>query len=317
MSNIDITLLTSKRTSLSVDGLATSVVYQQGGYRVIAGEGNATTIRVHYPPTYGGQHAYVYMRNAKGEYATQDFGELDSTTKEFRLPASMTFAGNTFLVFHADDGDGDGQIKTVWERVVIPIAATGEDYQAVAMASPDILAQAIAVAAAAENGDYEGKSCWIKFADNINGANITATWSIGKNYMGIRLAVSDSANPADYTWTLFSGESMPVDDTSVTTTPSYTLVKGVDKSFLNNNYTAPTVIIPGGISHGFYAGVTFANTAGTIQSLTITNQSSYALKLVVRGRVAASYTPPSSGTVRILFECDGINVYAHISEVVT
>lgn len=313
MSNIDITLLTSKRTSLSVDGLATSVVYQQGGYRVIAGEGNATTIRVHYPPTYGGQHAYVYMRNAKGEYATQDFGELDSTTKEFRLPASMTFAGNTFLVFHADDGDGDGQIKTVWERVVIPIAATGEDYQAVAMASPDVLAQAIAVAAAAENGDLDGKSVFVRFADNASGTGMTATWSSTMKYMGVYTGQAASTNPTDYTWTLFCGQAVIEDDSSVTSI-DYTLVDNVDKTFQASGITAIKIRVPATIAHGFYAGVNVVCGSST-PTFEIVNGSSKPTKVVIRGMLADSYTPRANTVNNMLIYCDGYAVYFYINEV--
>ena len=64
MANIDITLLENKRSRQAVDGLATIVATQAGGYSVIAGEIGATTFSVRYPSVYVGQSGHVYMRNA-------------------------------------------------------------------------------------------------------------------------------------------------------------------------------------------------------------------------------------------------------------
>lgn len=128
-----------------MDQLDVTVAAQAGGYTAIAGEDNVTEIEVNYPTAYAAQTRYVYMKNAKGEYATKQFDGGASVT--FNLPASMTFAGNTVLVFYAGDNNG----KTVWSPVIVPIAATGVDYQKVAMASPDTLREVVAAAQEAIN----------------------------------------------------------------------------------------------------------------------------------------------------------------------
>lgn len=143
MANITITLLTNKRTRQTIDALDVNVVAQAGGYNVVEGENNATEIQVNYPDAYTGQRRYVYMKNAKGEYDTHEF--TDNTTT-FKLPASMTYAGNTVLVFYASSGNGDDAVKTVWNPVIVPITATGINYAKVAMASVDILDEYIRMA---------------------------------------------------------------------------------------------------------------------------------------------------------------------------
>ena len=84
--------------------------------------------------------------------------EVGDDGYSFTLPAEMTFAGNTFLTFYVLQGDTSSIIqnpdglfvydnekvtKTIWQPVVVPILATGVDYKRVAMASPDILDDAI------------------------------------------------------------------------------------------------------------------------------------------------------------------------------
>lgn len=143
MPNITITLLTNKRTRQTIDTFDVNVVAQAGGYNVVEGENNATEIQVNYPDAYVGQRRYVYMKNAKGEYDTHEF--TGDTTK-FTLPASMTYAGNTILVFYASSGSGESAIKTVWNPVIVPITATGINYAKVAMASIDLLDEYIHIA---------------------------------------------------------------------------------------------------------------------------------------------------------------------------
>lgn len=143
MPNITITLLTNKRTRQTIDALDVNVVAQAGGYNVVEGENNATEIQVNYPDAYVGQRRYVYMKNAKGEYDTHEF--TGDATK-FTLPASMTYAGNTILVFYASSGSGESAVKTVWNPVIVPITATGINYAKVAMASIDLLDEYIRIA---------------------------------------------------------------------------------------------------------------------------------------------------------------------------
>ena len=143
MPNITITLLTNKRTRQTIDTLDVNVVAQAGGYNVVEGENNATEIQVNYPDAYTGQRRYVYMKNAKGEYDTYEF---TGSTTSFKLPASMTYAGNTILVFYASSGSGENVVKTVWNPVIVPITATGINYAKVAMASVDVLDEYIRIA---------------------------------------------------------------------------------------------------------------------------------------------------------------------------
>ncbi|MBQ8725536.1 MAG: hypothetical protein IJY84_00335 [Clostridia bacterium] len=143
MPNITITLLTNKRTRQTIDALDVNVVAQAGGYNVVEGENNATEIQVNYPDAYTGQRRYVYMKNAKCEYDTYEF---TGSTTSFKLPASMTYAGNTILVFYASSGSGENAVKTVWNPVIVPITATGINYAKVAMASVDVLDEYIRIA---------------------------------------------------------------------------------------------------------------------------------------------------------------------------
>lgn len=134
MANITITLLTNKRIRTTIDAYDVTVAMQPGGYSVIAGEHNATEIEVRYPDAYASRKCSVYMKNAKGEYVVQDF-DNPLTVKSFTLPDTMTFAGNTTLVFSATDDTS----KTIWSPVIVPVVATGIDYRKLAMYSTDIL----------------------------------------------------------------------------------------------------------------------------------------------------------------------------------
>ncbi len=131
MAQINITLLPNKQAK---------VAWGQG-YSIVEGENNATEIGVRYPPGYADSplsRRYAYMRNAKGEYATQElYGS--GATKTFTLPASMTYAGATTIVFYSESENE----KIVWMPVEIPIAATHMDYKKVAAASEDVLQEAI------------------------------------------------------------------------------------------------------------------------------------------------------------------------------
>ena len=131
MTAIEITLFPNKRSKTA---------WAQN-YAVVEGEDGVTEIAVRFPESYASSplvRLYVYMKNAKGEYAVK---ELDwaRAEKSFSLPASMTFAGTTTLVFYAESKTE----KAVWLPIEIPIAATSVDYKEVARASPDILQEAI------------------------------------------------------------------------------------------------------------------------------------------------------------------------------
>ena len=132
MARISIVLMPNKRALVTAE---------TAGRTVVEGEDNATEISVRYPDAYARSplvNRYVYMRNAKGEYATKELNDARAE-KVFSLPASMTFAGTTTLVFYAESKTE----KAVWLPIEIPIAATSVDYKEVARASPDILQEAI------------------------------------------------------------------------------------------------------------------------------------------------------------------------------
>ncbi len=147
MANIVITLLTSKRTRQTIDNLDVQVA-ASGSYVVVAGENASTEIQVNYPDAYANKNCYVHMRNAKGEYATQTFTGI-TTSKTFRLPDTMTFAGNTILTFYALDGN----VKTVWCPVIIPVTSTGVNYHEVARCSEDVLMEALTKVANIESAE--------------------------------------------------------------------------------------------------------------------------------------------------------------------
>lgn len=72
-----------------------------------------------------------------------------TTSKTFRLPDTMTFAGNTILTFYALDGN----VKTVWCPVIIPVTSTGVNYHEVARCSEDVLMEALTKVANIENAE--------------------------------------------------------------------------------------------------------------------------------------------------------------------
>ena len=139
-ANITITLLLSKKTAQSAAYYDCIAQPQKGGYEVVAGENNSTTIAAIYPEMYAGQTCYVYMQNSYGEYSIKQLDdpfEMNQQTKTFALPANMCKAGKTTLVFHATiEG-----VKTVWLPVVIPINPTGVDYNAIAPEEVDAVAE--------------------------------------------------------------------------------------------------------------------------------------------------------------------------------
>ena len=139
-ANITITLLLSKKTAQSAAYYDCIAQPQKGGYEVVAGENNSTTIAAIYPEMYAGQTCYVYMQNSYGEYSIKQLDdpfEMNQQTKTFALPANMCKAGKTTLVFHATIEE----VKTVWLPVVIPINPTGVDYNAIAPEEVDAVAE--------------------------------------------------------------------------------------------------------------------------------------------------------------------------------
>lgn len=324
MANIDITLLTNKRSRQSVDGLDTIVATQQGGYSVVEGEGGTTSIRVHYPEFYRGQNGYVYMKNARGEYAVEEFSTIQAY-HDFTLPASMTFEGNTILVFYATTGSGSNLITTVWAPVIVPILATSVDYSRVATADPDLLedviekaneaiTKATAVETAAARGDYDGKSVWIRYSANADGSNMTTTWTEGQRYIGVYLGKTASTNPAAYTWSCFVGNTSVSEDTS-TTVINYTAYDNTDKSFKASNITAVQIFIPTAVAHGYCAGVNVKNGATPPAYNFVGLNNDYPLKLIRYGSAVSSYTAKANTTTNLVFYCDGVNVYIYIQEV--
>lgn len=140
MADIEITLLNNKQTHSEYGN--TILTSKLKGYTVVAGEDCATEIKVKYPEAFTTFDKSVYMKNALGEYSELQLKKYEQGCA-FKLPASMTFAGITTLVFYAK-----GQSETtVWLPVEIPIAATNVNYKKVAMASPDVLQEAISAVA--------------------------------------------------------------------------------------------------------------------------------------------------------------------------
>ncbi len=139
---ITVNLLTNKSTYVLNDELETNYSTNERGYKVIQSENNATKIIVNYPTGYGTYNKYVEMTNAKGQSTLLELG----SDLEFTLPNTMTFAGNTILVFTAVADD----IKVVWQKVIIPITATGVDFKNIALGSEDVLIEAIEASKKAE-----------------------------------------------------------------------------------------------------------------------------------------------------------------------
>ncbi len=324
MANIDITLLTSKRTRISVDGLDSVAATQAGGYIVVAGESETTTFAVHFPSNFIGQTSWVYMKNSKGEYKVKHFGMLKSADVTFTLPEEMTFAGNTYLVFYATYGAGESTIKTVWSPVVVPVASTGIDYRKVAVASPDVLEEVITEAGEAiriarelreeaDNGNFDGKSAFVRFSASDDGADMTEDWSAGQGYLGIYIGHEASNDPQEYKWTRFIGGSFCEDD-DVTTEIDYIVVDNTDKSFIAEGITSVKLTIPKNISHGYHAGVNFVSGA-TPPTFEVVNNSDYAVKIIQYGLVMASYAPSANCSTSMSIMCDGKFVHVSILEV--
>lgn len=320
MANITITLLTSKRTRQTIDALDTVIATQPGGYSVVEGESNATTIEVIYPADYAAQTCYVYMKNAKGEYAVTTFTGK-SQNKTFTLPETMTLKGNTILVFYAENST----TKTVWLPVIVPITETSVNYYSPAVATEDMLRETLEAAAAAaaycaeveqkaEDGDFNGDSVFIRYSANANGSGMTENWQRGQRYIGTYIGHTASANYADYRWALFVGEAY-CDEDSAGGSVSLTLAANNDRTLTSTEITSLAVTIPNiAGTHGFYAGFNFKS-GSTAPVFTFSNSSGKPLKIIVNGEVKASYLPTAGKTTQAVIYGDGINVYAYINEV--
>ncbi len=324
MANIDITLLTSKRTRISVDGLDSVAATQAGGYIVVAGESEVTTFGVHFPSNYIGQTSWVYMKNSKGEYKVKHFGTLQNADVTFTLPGEMTVAGNTYLVFYATYGEGESAIKTVWAPIVVPVASTGIDYRKVAVASPDVLEQVITEAGEAiriaqsvredaDKGVFDGKSAFVRFSASENGTNMTSEWSAGQNYLGLYIGNEASEDPQDYNWTRFVGGSFCEDD-GETNEVNYVIEDNTDMSFISENITSVKLTIPENIHHGYHAGVNFVS-GSTAPTFEVINNSEYTIKIIQYGFVMSAYTPSANCSVSMSIICDGKFVHLSILEV--
>lgn len=329
MANIEITLLTSKRTFINVDGLGSVVAAQAGGYIAVAGEHNTTTIAVQYPTMYAGQAAWVHMRNSAGEYKTIKFDALRDPAKvEFALPGEMTLEGNTYLVFYAVSGSGSDEVKTVWSPVVVPIASTGVDYKKVAMASPDVLekvmtesAEAIKIAREIEDkqasGELDGKSVWVRYSAAEDGTGMTEEWSLGQNYIGAYLGKTASSDPDDYHWMRFVGGSYCADDDTGTVV-DYTAVDNTDKSFTANGITSAKITIPATASHGYHAGVNIKSGQTPPAMEFVNNAAGKTLRVLQYGFTYDSpenYHPSANVMIQMAIYCDGANVCISIVEV--
>ncbi len=320
MANIIITLLSNKRSRQTVEGQDAIVATQAGGYSVIESENNSTTFEVRFPAEYYGQGGAVYMKNAKGEYGTIGLGVIGAS-HSFKLPDTMTVAGNTFLVFQATDSSADAELgsppKTVWAPIVVPVMATSVDYTKVAMASPDVLAEAIAVAADAKAGKFNGKDCHIRFAEDANGTNMAESWSPSLTWVGFYISHEPSADPEDYEWSLFVGECVPEEDTT-TTAVEYELVSNTDKTFKAAGITSLKFIVPANVKHGFYCGVNVQTGDADCTVQAATNNSQYPLKYMERGYETTHFTKLAKNSVTLMsFFCDGINLYCYITEAET
>ena len=214
MGNITITLLTSKRTRQTIDALDSVVAAQAGGYVVVEGESDTTTIDVNYPEPYSAQTCYAYMKNARGEYETKILTQAGAK-KTFTLPASMTYKGNTYLTFYAEESG----VQTVWLPVVVPVAETGVDYMKAATASEDVIRQMLEatqkaagicerIQQEAEDGKFNGDSVFIRYSQYPDGRDMTQMWSVGQCYIGVYTAAVASNNYKDYDWSLFVGENV-------------------------------------------------------------------------------------------------------------
>lgn len=319
MANITVTLLTSKRTRQTIGALDSVVAAQAGGYVVVEGEDRATTIDVNYPAAYAGKNCYVYMKNAKGEYDTLNFSAAGAT-KTFTLPDTMTYAGNTILVFYAEDSNG----RTAWLPVIVPIAETGVNYHKVATVTEDTLREILrttgeaveicrGIEGRADNGEFNGQSVFIRYSANANGSEMTEAWQPGQRYLGTYIGTTASSNPSDYTWLLFVGDAFCTEN-SASGAVLATVTAFTDETYTSGNIESLTVVIPNGVQHGFYAGLNFRTGARTVP-VNFTNFSPKPLKIIVSGTATEGYSPAQNSTVRMIFDCDGVNIYCTIVEV--
>lgn len=317
MANIEVTLLTNKRTRQTIDALDNTVLTQAGGYTVVEGEDNTTKIKVNYPEQYETYSRYVYMKNAKGEHDIYDFAPDEN---EFLLPASMTFRGNTVLVFCATAGDE----KVIWLPVIVPVAETGIDYKKVATASEDFLKEVLAASGQAvqicecieqraDNGEFNGKNVYIRYSANADGRDMSEAWSAGQRYLGTFIGYEASDNYKDYTWLLFVGDAY-CSDIAASGVVNITLTHDTDKTLTSETLTSITITVPQDVKHGFYAGLNF-RTGATPPKVLYCNNSDLPLKIIMRGALTESYVPGAEKSVQGLYYCDGLNVYCYINEV--
>lgn len=323
MANIEVTLLLNKRTRQTIDALDNTVLAQAGGYTVVEGEDKTTKIKVNYPDKYQAYSRYVYMKNSKGEHDVITFGPNEN---EFALPASMTFRGNTVLVFYATS---DSE-KVIWLPVIVPVAETGIDYKKVATASEEFLKEVLEASGEAvricerieqraDNGEFngkdgsDGKNVHIRYSANADGRGMTVAWSAGQRYIGTLIASEASDNYQDYMWMQFVGDAFCSED-AASGAVNVTLTHDTDKTLTSDALTSVTITIPQGVKHGFYAGLNF-RTGATPPRVLFFNNSGLPLKIVMRGALTESYTPGANKTVQGLYYCDGLNVYCYINEV--
>lgn len=292
MPNIVITLLTSKRTRQIIDALDVSVVAQPGGYSVIEGEDNATEIKVVYPEAYVFGNCYVYMKNARGEHLLKMLDkaeELYKSEKTFTLPASMTFAGNTSLVFYAIDGDS----KTVWSPVIVPIAATGVDYKKAAMASSDLLYEAVAKAQEALDAVKVFRNLGLPEPSAENEGKTVIITKTGYAALEIERYITQS-----------DGGTVAV-----------SLDRNTDVTLSAENLASITVSLTdsNNISHGYVAGLNFVANDDT--TLTINNTTNYEVILLQGGQRVSAFELISGEIIKLVVSCDGLYIYCNLTEI--
>ena len=104
------------------------------------------------------------------------------------------------------------------------------------------------------------------------------------------------------------------DSDNTETEISYTLENNLDKTFKAENIESIELIIPNSVNHGFCSGVNFK--VGDISpSFTITNNSSFPLKMRVYGMEIENYIPSPNRTIAMSIYCDDINVYCYVNEI--
>lgn len=240
----------------------------------------------------------------------------------------MTYVGNTILVFYATTGTAENLVKTVWFPVIVPVTATSVDYEKVAVASPDTLAEVIATAQEAiakatavenkaNNGEFNGMNAYVRYSASPDGANMTTTWEHGQKYIGACVAKTAPIDPAGYVWSLFVGSCLTVEDDTATAI-EYMLVDNTDKTFKATGITSIKLVVPDTVKHGFYCGVNVRTGDADCMVQTAINNSDYPLKYMVRGYETTHFTKLAKNSVTIMsFFCDGINLYCYITEAET